>query len=390
MLSLADRILVLDRQKDDMRRLSDYLTAKGYIVHSVTTIQEAKNWMVEMTPELIFADLSNDEISSLPLPCNDGSCAPLVIVSQTEKAGDVVACLRAGAADFILKPVEDFASVDHVIDRILDKIRLTKQNKRLQLELEAGYKKLSAGIQELRSDQKAGLQIQQKMLPSIQSVFNGFHFDHRIKPSLYLSGDFLDYFDLDENRCLFYFADVSGHGSSSAFTTVLLKNLTMRLYRNYNRGSSDEITDTDRFLKRINQELLTSDLGKHVTVFAGIINKKDRLLSYSVGGHFPMPIIAVNGEAEYLEGKGMAVGLFPDPVFGYYTQALPKGFKITVFSDGILEVIPGKTLKDKEKLLLNVVSAEQDGIDSLFSSLGLDSINELPDDIAVLTVSDEG
>ena len=111
-------------------------------------------------------------------------------------------------------------------------------------------------------------------------------------------------------------------------------------------------------------------------------------MTYSIGGHFPLPVLTSAGASEYLEGKGMAVGLFPEPIFNVYKKDLPANFKITVFSDGILEVINGPTLKEKEKLLLDVVSQEQRGIESLFSSLGLDGIDDLPDDIAVLTITD--
>lgn len=388
MSNLADRILVIDHQKEDRLRLSDYLIAKGYLVQTVSTIQQAALLVDGEAPDLIFADITNEQIKEIPFLERDAFPASLVIVSETKLAGDVVACLRAGAADYILKPVQDYSSVDHVIDRILDKIRLAKLNRRLHKELEEGNKKLSAGIYELRADQKAGLQIQLKMLPDASKDIHGFRFDHQIKPSLYLSGDFLDYFNLDQHRSLFYFADVSGHGASSAFVTVLLKNLTMRLKRNFKRNSSDELSCPDQFLRRVNQELLTTDLGKHVTIFVGIIDKKTRALTYAIGGHFPLPIITSEGKSEYLEGKGMAVGLFPAPTFNVYKMDLPYGFKITVFSDGILEVISGATLMDKEKLLLDVVSQEQRGIESLFSSLGLDGIDDLPDDIAVLTIGD--
>jgi sigma-B regulation protein RsbU (phosphoserine phosphatase) len=388
MPNLADRILVIDHQKEDRLRLSDYLIAKGYLVQSVSTIQQATLLIDDEAPDLIFADISNEEIQEIPFLERDTFPASLVIVSDVKSAGDVVACLRAGAADFILKPVSSYSSVDHVIHRILDKIRLAKLNRRLHKELEEGNKKLSLGIQELRADQKAGLQVQLKMLPEVKKEIHGFSFDHRIKPSLYLSGDFLDYFNLDQHRSMFYFADVSGHGASSAFVTVLLKNLTMRLKRNLKRNSSDELSCPDQFLRRVNQELLTTDLGKHVTIFVGIIDKQKRELIYSIGGHFPLPILTSAGMSEYLEGKGMAVGLFPAPTFKVYKKDLPDGFKITVFSDGILEVSSGPALKEKEKLFLEVVSQEQRGIESLFSSLGLDGIDDLPDDIAVLTISD--
>ena len=39
---------------------------------------------------------------------------------------------------------------------------------------------------------------------------SGLHVDHMIKPSLYLSGDFLDYFRISADKVLVYIADVSG------------------------------------------------------------------------------------------------------------------------------------------------------------------------------------
>lgn len=386
MNTLAGYILVLDPHKEDLLRLEDYLRAKGYRVQTASTLDQANQLIRSESIDLVFADVTNKEIPLLRLEQNDGYSTPLVIVSETPNSGDVVACLRAGASDFILKPVEEYVSVDHVIDKILEKVRLSKQNKHLQSELEEGNKKLSAGIQELRSDQRAGLQIQKKMLPTNHKQVNGFAFEYLVMPSLYLSGDFLDYFNLDEHRSLFYFADVSGHGASSAFATVLLKNLTMRLKRNFRRQSSDELSCPNDFLKRINQELLASELGKHVTVFAGILDESKQELRYAVGGHFPMPVYCAGGKAEYLPGKGMAVGLFPEPEFEVYRRAISPDFNITVFSDGILEVLSGETLSDKENLLLSVVEQNQKGVAGLSSSLGLEGLSEIPDDIAILSV----
>jgi sigma-B regulation protein RsbU (phosphoserine phosphatase) len=387
--NFADRIFVIDSNKSDLQRLANYLSAKGYVVHALTSLSEAIDMMHISYPDLIFADVTNKEIPLFPCVSKNTSQVPLVVVSKTELSGDVVACLRAGATDFILKPVKDYASVDHVIGRILDKIRLAKQNKHLQEELELGYKKLTAGIKELREDQKAGLQIQKKMLPKMRKSVNQYLFEHCVKPSLYLSGDFLDYFNLDEHRCLFYFADVSGHGASSAFVTVLLKNLSMRLKRNLKRGSSDHLSDPANFLQRVNQELLSTDLGKHVTIFVGVLDNRTNQLAYSVGGHFPLPILTCNGQAEYLDGKGIAVGLVAKPHYEVYKKTLDSGFKIIIFSDGILEVLPEMSLSDKEKLLLEVVSKHSGGIDSLLVSLGLDHYDNLPDDIAVLSVLDK-
>ena len=40
-----------------------------------------------------------------------------------------------------------------------------------------------------------------------------------------LSGDFVDYFRITDRHFAFYMADVSGHGASSAFVTVLSEEL---------------------------------------------------------------------------------------------------------------------------------------------------------------------
>ena len=74
------------------------------------------------------------------------------------------------------------------------------------------------------------------------------------------------------------------------------------------------------------------------------------------------------------------------PEFEVYQVSVQDDFSMMVFSDGILEVIDGETLIDKEKLLLEVVSNEPRDIECVLSSLGLDDVAELPDDIAVLSL----
>ena len=384
----SDQILVIDPNLEDREKLVTYLTEKGYFVQSATSIETAHLLSFDHVPDLIFADVPSAQIELLPFM--DGvKRSSLIVVSKVETARDIVACLRAGAQDFILKPVSDYEKLDPVINKSLDQIRLAKLNKRLRSELEERNQKLREGIHELRTDQKAGLQVQLKMLPERHKELNGFSFDHVIRPSLYLSGDFLDYYRIDEQRVLFFFADVSGHGASSAFVTVLLKNLSVRLLRNFRRNSSDEITCPVKFLKRLNNELIASDLGKHVTIFAGVLDQSERTLTYAIGGHLPLPILRTPKGVEYLNAKGVAVGLFPEAEFERVVRELPPKFKITVFSDGILEVLHNETLKDKENLLLDVVSKAQGAIESILTSMGLDDIDELPDDIAVMTVCDQ-
>lgn len=186
---------------------------------------------------------------------------------------------------------------------------------------------------------------------------------------------------------MFYLADISGHGASSAFVTVLLKNMTNRLLRNYNRGSSFHILSPTDVLWRINKELLDTGLGKHLTIFVGLLDRIENTLQYGVGGHYPMPILQQNGKAEFLAGTGMPVGLFDDAEFDGRIVELEDEFSLTLFSDGILEVMDLPDLKAKEQALLDAAAKGYRDLNELAVTLGVDQVVDAPDDIAALSVS---
>ncbi|KPQ01505.1 SpoIIE family protein phosphatase [Marinobacter sp. HL-58] len=391
MTSRTERILIIDSDEHARSELGRYLEARGFYVTGYPDLNSARALFDDSIPDIIFADMSPEAIGELAGRLEDAETfTPIVACYSTENAPEVVNALRAGAADIVLKPCsDDRGALDDVIGKLFDRVRVNRLNQLYRQELEEANRDLRDGIAELRADQRAGRKVQLRMLPDKEQVLSGLSIDHLIKPSLFLSGDFLDYFRISEDKVLVYIADVSGHGASSAFVTVLLKNLTNRLQRNLRRGSSDDILYPERFLQRINTELLDTGLGKHVTVFVGIISTTDRRLRYSVGAHFPMPILSFEGgSTEFLEGSGLPVGLFEAPAWEVYEVPLEKPFHLILFSDGILEVIKAKSLDEKEKTLLELVSGGSHTIASLSEALNLDEITELPDDIAIVSVTD--
>ena len=391
MTSRTERILIIDADKKARTDLARYLEARGFYVTGYRDLASAKALFDDNIPDVIFADLPPESIRDLANRLEEAETfTPIVACSSSESSADVVSALRAGAADFVLKPCnDDKGALDDVIGKLFDRVRVNRLNQLYRQELEEANRDLRDGIAELRADQRAGRKVQLRMLPEHEQVMSGLHVDHMIKPSLYLSGDFLDYFRISDDKVLVYIADVSGHGASSAFVTVLLKNLTNRLQRNLRRGSSEDILYPDRFLERINSELLDTGLGKHVTVFVGIISLSERKLNYAVGAHFPMPILSFEGgEAAFVEGSGLPVGLFETPEWEVYEVPLNKPFHLTLFSDGILEVIREKGLDEKERTLLELVSGGRHTIASLNEALHLEQITELPDDIAIVSVTD--
>src|SRR5690606_31446812 len=341
-------------------------------------------------PDLVICDLRMPQMDGLELirliseRQND---LPVIVVSGAGVMNDAVEALRLGAADYLIKPLEDLAMLEHSVRRALDRSRLRLENRRYREQLETANRDLQASLHLLQEDQDAGRQVQMNMLPVTPWTTDDFHFAHQIIPSLYLSGDFVDYFRVDEHRIGFYLADVSGHGASSAFVTVLLKFMTTRLlYQSRKNGVLPEFNPSE-VLAHINRGLLNCGLGKHVTMLGGVIDEQRGLLTYSIGGHLPLPVLFSEGQARSLEGRGLPVGLFEEATYEDQSLELPARFSLPLMSDGILDLLPGDTLKDKEQALPRIIVEAGGTLDGLRSSLGLAALAEMPDDIALLVLS---
>jgi len=382
------RLLVIDDEAMVRESMVAYLEDSGYQVEAAASGMAGLAILEQQEIDLILCDLRMPQLDGLQIlqqVKQSNQHIPFIVVSGAGVMDDVVQALRLGASDYLVKPIIDMVMLEHSVQRNLELVELERQNRQYRDHLEAANRELRSSLDELRGDQQAGRQVQMKMLPEQVTVEN-LSFEHIIKPSLMLSGDFLDYFPLDDLHYGFYIADVSGHGASSAFVTVLLKNLTYRLKRNLKRGSSDDLYHPVKVLERINQELLDTDCGKHLTIVYAVLNIKTLQLNYSIGAHFPMPILFSGKNAQYLEGRGMPIGLFRDAQYNSYQMTLPEQFTLSLFSDGILELINEPSLAQKEEYLLNLIEREAGNHESIVAALSLKSEDDVPDDVALMTV----
>jgi len=209
--------------------------------------------------------------------------------------------------------------------------QLAELNERLETHLEL-----------LRLDQQAGGQVQRKLLPAHRQTINGVSCDYWLQPALYLSGDFLDFQRFDDRFTLFYFADVAGNGASSAFVTVLLKLLFSRWLSEWDATQAESMPA--RWLAKLNRELLDTGIGKHATLFVGVIDRETRELHYSLGAQLPKALLVTVDSVRELPGEGMPVGLFADAEYPRLTYRLPPNFRLWLCSDGVLDCVPGATL----------------------------------------------
>ncbi len=382
----SHKILIIDQSTDMIDKIFDLLNDSplpdDLRVATSLGLDEAKGKLRERAFSLIIARVALHEVSQYQAVLELHGQMPSIGLIEEDSADALIGALRVGFDDLFLVRNFSAESVPFVesVERCLAKARMVDENRFYREELEQS-------LSELRADQQAAYHIQRNMMPAEEIEVSGIVARHLITPSLYLSGDFVDVVPVDNEMVVFYLADVSGHGASSALVTVLLKNMTQGMVKDYRDLPGDKLPSLADVLRRINAELLETGVGKHLSMFIGAIDRRSGLLHYAVGGHHPMPLITDASGTRYLEGRGMPVGLFEQPLYDERTIELQSPFQVTLFSDGILEVLPHKDMRSREEYVRAVVDnlrgAEPARLKGALMA-GYDS--EVPDDIAIMTV----
>jgi sigma-B regulation protein RsbU (phosphoserine phosphatase) len=397
------RILLIDDDANVRRSISAFLSDSGFQIIEAATGTEGVSLFQNAKPDLVVCDLKMLDMDGLDViteVVSKSANIPVIVISAGGEIADAVQALRLGAADYLMKPIKDLEVLEYSVRRGLKQAALIAENLAYSKQLESTNSQLRRSLDLLRMDQQAGRLVQTRLLPDTPLQVGRFSCQHKIIPSLYLSGDFVDYWREEGDQLVFYIADVSGHGASSAFVTVLLKyrvrDITKRHYKKHGGLSAAAI------LSKLNIELGQARLQKHVTMFIGIIDLKSNTLSHSAAGHYPMPIIGIKAGIKtgiktgikaistdsytLLEEKSFPLGVHNKASYDDAILNIDSGFSINLFSDGVLELIDKKSLDRKEAYLIDLVTKGKGRYREVYNSLGLDSVADAPDDVALLTI----
>jgi serine phosphatase RsbU (regulator of sigma subunit) len=306
---------------------------------------------------------------------------PVVLAASEPVDRDtLLRALRAGLADAWILPMAPGEMLEH----------LRAVRARLVASADAAERQLSQYGLELERDQRAGRYIQMGMLPPNPMAIEQYRFQHRIVPSMMMSGDFVDYFRLTDRYFAFYVADVSGHGASSAFVTVLLKNFSRRLRREHRPGM---LTDPGLILEWVNRELLDQRIDKHVAMLLGVGDIETNEIRLVNGGHYPPAILVAADSANVsplraglIEQKGKPIGLFEQVSYQARVLKMAPGDRLVLFSDGVMDALGAGSLAAKEALLLEAAGVGSE-LGDIWQKLAVDGAGlRKQDDMTCLTV----
>jgi sigma-B regulation protein RsbU (phosphoserine phosphatase) len=389
-MATAEKILTIEDEPGIRSSIVAYLEDSGFEMLEAADGQSGLEVFRRERPDVVLCDLCLPEIDGLEVLSTittESPETPVIIVSGVGMLGHVVQALKRGAWDYVTKPIEDMEVLQSAVDRASERAGLIRQNQQYRQYLEALNKRLGQTVQKLQQDEEAGRRIQRQLLPKGRSTFGDYAFSQRLYPSMYLSGDFLDYFVIDHHRIGFYIADVSGHGAASAFVTVMLKTLVDQHRDAYIREGDKIILHPEKLLQRLNEELCRHPFDKYLTMFYGVLDRAQNRLTCSSGGQFPAPLLHNGQGVQNLSCEGLPIGLFNDADYDAQRILLPDVFTLMLVSDGILEILPQPSLAEKRSALRTLIAGNHVDLDTLTAQLGVTRLEGLPDDVTFMLIT---
>jgi len=226
----------------------------------------------------------------------------------------VVEGLGAGAEDFVTKG----SDIEIVVARL-----------RALLRMKAYQDQLRRMNQQMTRDLQIARRVQEALVP--QRAFSSPRIEIRSAyiPSEVLSGDFYDYFTVDDFMYLFV-ADVSGHGLPAAILVSLLKSYI------HTEAANDK--SLAEFMARLNDFLFSVSLPTQFATAALFRVDAGRELVYSNAAHPPFLLHQCrNGKTILLEQPSNLLGAMPNMKFEEHSISVSPGDTLFVYTDGLTD-----------------------------------------------------
>ena len=175
------------------------------------------------------------------------------------------------------------------------------------------------------------IKMQMGLMPTVHPQIEGLEVFGRCVPANHVSGDFFQYFELENNRIAIAMADVTGHGMRAAVPTMVFSGLL-----------SNQITYSgtieDLFVQ-LNRSLLNTLEKRTFICFAlGEIDLESNVVQLANSGcPYPYYYNAEDNELQEIAISALPLGLHKDPEYPVSELKISTGDRIIFYSDGIVE-----------------------------------------------------
>lgn len=276
------RILVVEDEAVFRHSLVNYLARDGVSVFQAADGVEGLSAVACYQPHIVLCDLN--------MPNMDGhqviACLaaryphiPVIVISAKSTMEAVASALRAGAQDFLLKPIEDYAQVEHSIAQCLNGDAYREQ----QLELMDHIDYFSA-------HDKAASRLLAGLKPPGVQEWGPWQVTFKGGEQLFIPDTFKV-----EDKLLVLVLEVPILAADAAFCAALVRSLMNQPYHQLQRNESRLLSQPHRLLDYLNQQLIASGAGNSFAMAALLFDQQDGLRYANAGIASPRWLMRTGG-----------------------------------------------------------------------------------------------
>jgi sigma-B regulation protein RsbU (phosphoserine phosphatase) len=374
------QILIVDDDATSRALLARMLSAAGYDCRQSDNASDALKIVHEEQPAVLLLDFKMpdmDGAEALRRLRNDPNpaIAQLPVIMLTGYGENEVACLEAGADDFVIKPIKP----EVLRARIEAQVRLHL----LRLQLQRQNKDLEEWRRYHERDLAAARATQQSLIPPRPPELSGWEIATCYQPVIEVGGDIYGWLAMNDGRWLFWIADATGHGASAALLTTLATLLFQHAHEQHQQPAA--------IMEAVNNEL-RGIFGGHsfMTAMCVALDPKTARASVVGAGHPPLLITRFGRGTEAIASTAPPLGLMEQSQFTETTLELNAGDAFTLYTDGLFGAATTGKLRSTPTQLAGMINpfAASAGalLELMLKTATRDSGESPPDDVAAVVV----
>ena len=191
---------------------------------------------------------------------------------------------------------------------------------------------LQAEQERLANELAVASEIQLRLHPATPPKIPGYDMIGVSFPCYEVGGDYFDFIERKDGRCVVALGDVSGKGTGAALLMSSL-HAAVRAYVTTPATAPEVVSQINQYIYD------NTPSNRYITFFYSELHPQTHELTFVNAGHNPPLLVRASGELEQLDIGGFPVGIMP---FGTYEQAAVSfhpGDVMIVYSDGVTESV---------------------------------------------------
>jgi sigma-B regulation protein RsbU (phosphoserine phosphatase) len=417
-------ILVVEDSRIQSKILANKLQQAGYEVETAENGRIGLESIRKRRPTLVISDIEMPEMTGYEL-CRqvkndpDLRSIPFILLSTLSDAQDIIKGLHCGADNYVTKPYDPAFLISRVASlletplddgedeqqlsvtlggtqysvragrqQVLNLLVSTFENAveknqelaRTNEELTVAKEQLTQWNDQLESlntqleqandrmtrDLDAAAKVQQSLLPSAGREFPGFDFAWEYLPCDELAGDFLNFFQLDEDHVALYVVDVSGHGVASSLLSVTIGRLMTPLVSSSSLLVQDDgqggrkIIAPAQVAYELNRRFQMEEQNElFFTMLYGVLQRSTLEFRFVSAGNDPIVHVSDDRLPRMVEVNNMAIGWVEEMEYEEGKIDLKPGDRLYVYSDGVPEAMDADLNEFTMRQMMEIIELGQ-------------------------------